>query len=763
MKKIFVFAVNFWLIFSFSLTPAISLAQEEGGPPADIQKGPSQEEISQFQQEIGAPPEAFASHGPTQMTADEVKSLPEDVKKYASESEMVALYCAMTRWKSGDFFSAMDALQNYMAPALEKVKALGVDVSVPNFLALKADGQKKVEAICSTKTVDEAESLAQEFRTWGQNDVQQKVDQELRTSLEEKIKVKSDGLKEKVQTEVQAFVDQETKVMEEEIKQKVDTLVESKKSQLESMAKSNPSGVQAVADSMRGQIDSEIQAFVDAKIKQMKDKIKTKVDEIVGPQKKQFEDVGAALSEAGSKIDEGVKAGRSQYEKYKEEAFVLRKKLVFSMLDKNLEEGLKQLEAASADIENAKKDDPTIQSVGEVKSALTQDRKILEDRLNAALDAGDDTAFEQALLDFKTKWEAYRTDMEKVAKQAIGKACTIALAQFGSSRTQIDKGLEQITGLQGRCANNASEECSLVNTFSDRFNTVSTKFTDIKTEIGLAEKMCQQPEVADRENLVALMKKIQDDAGDLKKYGQALEAEKNKAIANSAKDACAKALPQIRAAQSEIKNNDLVILQNNLNKCKGKSTDECKMVMELNQDFVRLTDQINRFNRNKDQAEKLCLGVSSESDMKKLVDALDGTKNEGASARLMAKQLQSKQAEKASDKAFCKPAMAEVSIGKSKMSTGLNDLSVNFSSCSKQKKKTSACTKVMTLSSKLEDARNQVKNVFNKADNLEAFCKKAGSGLPTDQTINYLKSFKDEGQRVEKLMEDLRSEVSAIK
>jgi len=581
--------------------------------------------------------------------------------------------------------------------------------------------------------------------------------------LENKIKVKSDQLQEKVQTEVKAFVDQETKTMEEEIKQKVDSLVESKKSQLEAMAKSNPSGVQAAADSMRGQIDSEIQTFVNGKISQMKEKIKTKVDEIVGPQKKQFEDVGKALSEAGSKIDGEIQTNRSKYEKYKDEAFALRKKLVFSMLDKNLAEGLKQLEAANADIENARKDDPTIKSVGEVKSALAQDRKLLEDKLNAALNAGDDAAFEQALLEFKTKWETYRADMEKVAKQAIGKACTNALAQFGAGRTQIDKGLGQISDLQKRCADNVSDECASVNSFSDRLNTISTKFSDIKTEMGLAEKMCQQPETADRENLLALMKKIQDDAVDLKKYGEALEAEKNKAIANSAKEVCAKVLPQLRAAQSEIKNNDLVILQNNLNKCKGKNTDECKMVMELNQDFVRLGDQVKQFNISNDQAEKLCLGALSESDMKKLTDALTSAKEQGEGARYMAKQLQSKQAEKASEKAFCKPAMAEVNIGKSKMSTGLNDLSANFSSCSKQKKKSNACTKVMALSNKLEDARNQVKNVFNKANNLEAFCKKAGNGLPSDQTVGYLKSFKDEGQRVEKLLESLRNELSAIK
>jgi len=53
---------------------------------------------------MGAPPAAFDHGGPPPVDTEEIRSMPEDVKQYASDQELVAIYCAMTKWKSGDFF-----------------------------------------------------------------------------------------------------------------------------------------------------------------------------------------------------------------------------------------------------------------------------------------------------------------------------------------------------------------------------------------------------------------------------------------------------------------------------------------------------------------------------------------------------------------------------------------------------------------------------------------------------------------------------------
>jgi len=757
MKKIFIFALNFCLVFNFSLTPIISLAQEEGGPPADVQKGPSAEELKQFEQEMGAPPAAFDHGGPAPVDTEEIKSLPADVKEYASDQELVAIYCAMTKWKSGDFFSAMDALQKYMVPAIEKVKALGIDIQTPDPGALKADGQKKLEAICSATTVDEAERLARDFQSWGQTEARDKMGTQMSQELDEKMKAKGDVLREKVQAEVKVFVDQETKTMEEEIKQMVDRLVESKKSQLESMAKTNPTGAQAAANNSRGEIDSQVQAFVNTKISQMKEKIKVKVEEIVGPQKKQFEEIGASLSEAGSKIDEEIKANRSKYDSYKEGAFSLRKNLVFKMLDKNLADGLAKLEAGSADIESARQKDPTIKSVAEIKASLAEDRKALDIKLNAALEAGDDAAFEQVLLDFKTKWEGYRTEMEKVAKQSLDKACAAATAQFGQGRTQIDTGIKQITDLQQKCVGTATDECASVNEFADRFGTILGKFNDIKTEMGVAEKMCAAPEQADKDSLMSLMKKIQADAEDLKTYGQALEAQKQKAIADSAKKVCDTALPQINAAQAEIQKNDMVVLKNNLDKCAGKNTPECESVNSLRGEYDKVTASVKEFVTDKAQVVKFCSASTGDSDLMQMQAVLSNLKQEGDEIRVAAKDLQAKQAEKASAKSFCRAISGSISMATTGLTGGLKDITSEQKSCAG--KTDEKCKVVNTFTSKFDTIKNNLNAALKKASKISTSCNTANTNPPSQDLIAKAESFKKDEADIKNAVDVLRAQI----
>lgn len=761
-KRFTIFITSLTLVFNFSLAPALAVAQNEGGPPEGIQQGPSAEEINQFQQEMGAPPTAFDHAAPPPVDTEEIKNIPEDVKQYANDQELVAIYCAMTKWKSGDFFSAMDALQKYMMPAIAKVKALGVEVDSPDPAAIKAEGQKKVDAICSAANVDEAAKLAREFQSWGQTEARDKIGNELSQNLDGKIKAKGDALRDKVNKDVKEFADQEAAAMQNEINDLVSKLVETKKAQIQAAAKSaGASGVNSLIAAARSDIEAQVQSLVADRTAKMKQKIQAKVDEIVGPQKKQFEDIGQALNEAGGKIDEEIKANRSQYDKYKSEAFTLRKALVFKMLDKNMTEGLKKLDEANADIEAARKEDPTIKSVSEVKAALAQDRQVLEGKLNAALESGDDMAFEQVLVDFKTKWEAYRTDMEKVAKQAVGKACAMAVAQFAQGRAQIDNGVTQINALQNRCLSNTSDECVSVNEFADRFSTILGKFSDIKTEMGLAEKMCQAPETADKTNLIALLKKIQSDAQDLKTYGQALEAEKQKAIADSVQKACSQSLPQLKAAQAEIQNNDLTVLKSNLDKCRGKNTPECQGVNALTDKYNVLAAAVSEFSAGKAQIEKFCASSQKADDLQEMSALLGGLKEQSKSLRLKAKELQAEQAEKASAKAFCRAVTGQLGIIKSGLTDGLNQTNYNQKACTS--KKDDKCQQVNSWGNKFDKIKQAIAATFSKISDIQAVCQKADTKPPSADLISKMESLKKDEADIKKMVADLKDEIDKIK
>ena len=172
--------------------------------------------------------------------------------------------------------------------------------------------------------------------------------------------------------------------------------------------------------------------------------------------------------------------------------------------------------------------------------------------MDSALETGDENAFQQALNDFKAKWQTIQANGEKAMEQSASKVCTIALAQFEKAKTQMDPGIKQIENLQKKCANSVSDECLKTNEFSSRFDSVVSKSADLKTAMALATTMCQNPQTSDRKNLVALMKKIQSDAEDFKIYGQALEAEKVSPSANCRGD-MRSGFATINAAETEIK------------------------------------------------------------------------------------------------------------------------------------------------------------------------------------------------------------------
>ena len=759
MKKIFVFFTSLSLLLGSLPMPLSALAAvmgDQGGPPAGVQNGPSAQEISQFEQEMGAPPTAFGS-APTQPDIASVQSLPVEIKQYASDKELVDIYCAMTKWKSGDFFSAMDALQKYMAPAIQQIKDLGVEIDMPDTAAIRAEGQKRIDAICSASTIGQAESLANDFQTWGQGEARDKFSNQLRQSIEEKMKNKGDQLRDKVRTEVKGFADSEAKAMQDELQQLVDKLVEQKKAAIEASAKSNPGGVEAMVAQAKNEVNAQVQTLVDQKTAKMKEAINAKVNEIIGPQKKQFEDIGQALNDVGGKIDQEIAANRGQYDQYKNQAFTLRKALVFNMLDKNMAEGLAQLDAGSVDIEAAREKDPTIKSVAEIKISLAEDRMVLETKLGAALEAGDDAAFEQILLDFKTRWESYRTEMEKVAKQSVGKACAAATAQFAEGRTQIDIGAKQIKDLQQKCAGVASDECLATNQFADRFNTILGKFSDIKVEMSVAEKMCAAPEQADKNSLIAVMKKLQTDAEDLKIYGQAMEADKQKALADSAQKICSQVLPQLNATQAEIQKNDMVVLKNNLDRCAGKNTEECQSVNALRGDYGNVVAAEKNFSASKEQVVKFCAGSANKDDLMQISAVLGNLKNQGDEIRSAAKTLEAKQAEKVSAKSFCKAVSGSIGMAVSGLMSGLKELTTSQSSCSG--KNDEQCQAVNSMSDKFTAIKNNINASLKKGNEINTACASADTKPPSDDLIKKAESFKKDEADIKNAAANLRAAI----
>ncbi len=418
---------------------------------------------------------------------------------------------------------------------------------------------------------------------------------------------------------------------------------------------------------------------------------------------------------------------------------------MLNILDKNIADGLAKLDAASADLAEAKKNDPTVQSAGEIQAALQQDRQALVAKLDAALEAGDENAFQQALNDFKVKWQAIQQNGEKAMQQSVEKVCTIALAQFNKANAQIDPGVKKIKDLQTKCANSVSEECVQANGFSSRFETITSKFADLKIEMSLATSMCKDPQNADRANMIALMKKIQSDAEDVKVYGDALNAEKDKMLTDTASQVCSQALPQLDAAENEIKKNDLTVLENNIAKCKGKTSEECNIVNGLTGDVSKLKNQISGFSANLQKAKSACSKAATEENMKTLADTLNMLKSDGDALRNIAQDLKAKQSAQMSAKILCRAVVPQLENAKQQIAGGISEInSINKAV-------------VNANSNKFNDFQKQAQATLGKITNINSMCANASATALDQSLVDAANNIKNDKDIFDKLVAELKA------
>lgn len=718
---------------------------------------PGDEQMKQFEKDFGGPPQSFPAPTIEKPQFEQPGTVPDEVKKYVSDKDLVSVYCAMAKWKSGQFFLAMDAVKKYVIEPSQQIKSdFGIDFSIPDIDAIKAEGERRVKGICDASTASEAEKLAADFADWGRNQNQSKFDA-MRVEMQDKLTAKGNALHDKIRTELQPFIDEQTSGIDAEMKTLADQIVEQKKAEITArlMASKTQPDINAVKSEITEAVTSTIQAKIEQKKSELQAKIQAKIQELSGPDIAKFQKIGDAFQNVSQNINDYIKANQSQYDQYKTQAFDLRKKLVFSILDKNIAEGMAKLDAASADLAEAKKNDPSVKSAEEIKAELQQDRKDLEVKLDAALASGDENAFQQALNDFRAKWEAIQLEGEKAMQQSVSKVCAIALAQFDKANAQMDPGVKKIKDLQAKCANSTTDECLKISQFSSRFETILSKFADLKTEMSLASGMCKNPDAADRANMIALMKKIQSDAEDVKVYGAALEADKTKMLAETTADICNRALPQLDAADNEIKKNDLTVLQNNVDKCKGKTTEECGAVNKLSGDLNGLKGQIASFDVNVNKAKSLCAAPSGEADIKTLGDTLNMLKSEGDVLRNSANDLQAKQSEKMNDKILCRAVVPEMESAKQEITGGLLQTNALQAGCAG--KSDARCSVINSNGDKFSALKNQTQTTLNKIASINSMCSNASADSLNPDLVSALDGIKGDKDIINKMIADLKA------
>ena len=737
----------FLLSLSLAVTGVtVALAQDEDGP--------SPEEIAQFEREFTPPVETGPSEDKIERPQfEEPGQVPAEIKGQVPEGELVAVYCAMTKWKSGRFFAAMDAMDSLVVPAMQKITELGIALDMPDPAAFRAEGQRRVEAICAAKDTDEADRLVRDFMKWGETEAFGKF-AAWRTQLRTKIDDFAAKMRADIKAQMDPFIEEQKVKIKAEIDAKAQELAAAKSASFKS-AQRPPTEAELAA--MKAEIRSQLQGLIDTKKAEVAAAARAKVKELMGDKGKNLEGAAAGFKGLEQKVNAAIAAGAAGYDKYKDEADSARKNVVLGLLDRSMENGLKELDARAAEIDEARKENPEMPSVGEVRSKLAEDRRALEAKLDAALRAGDEQAFQKALSDFRLRWENYRIEMEKAAQQSVAKICTVALAQFDKGRQQLAPGKAKIKALLDRCATDTSEECVRVNEFSGRLGTLAGKLDELALEMGAVEKMCLTPETADRQNLLALLKKLQADGEAVKTYGEALDAEKVKALAAGAKEMCDRALPQLKAAEVEMSGNDMRALKNKLAACKGKSTAECQAVLKLSPAYDQLAARMKKFLDQVVTFRAMCAG-DQLPDIERLSVVLEGLKAEGEAVRADVKILKAEVAAKASAKALCAAVGPQLDLARQGAAQGLQQLAAEQAAC--VGKTDERCKLLATFTAKLAALKQRIEAVGSKIKTIRDYCATASAETAPDAIVLAdLEQLRAEGQGIPAAVAALKAEI----
>ena len=608
------------------------------------------------------------------VNAQGLPQIPKDVREQVPEKDLIEVYCLMTKWKTGEFFAALDALDEVLIPALKELQDLGINVSIPEIDKYRSQGQAKLNEICSAQNYKAVQAAIEDFISFGQG-----VKQELgglNGSMAAQLKTKGNEMKAKVESELNVWVEQEKTNIEQELKSKADQSANQAKANLEQemSTKGFTTGEEAMAyaqsraSQIKATIESQINNLAEQKKKELETKANAKASEILGVDAEKFKAIGEKMQGIEGQINQVIENKKQDYEQYKVQAMAKRKGLILAVLDKNIESAANQIKEKEPLLKEAKLNDSSVKSSDEYITDLNQDKEILVEKIQAAVDEGDETAINSAVDEMKNKWDGIRQGLERdlAKRQSAKQIYSQAMEQISQAKPQVEKGLAQIEAAQKEIAEKKGEcdiaevpLCAEVETVFNQLSIAKEKAENLLERMNLVEQKYSQVteatplechyEVADygaadydtagcgenfaQEDILGLMISLRESGLEfqkemlaLKEKWQVNKAKLEEALAKKPKigEICSQALPKLASGQSQIEKGlgETKSIQDN---CQGSTEKKCELI-NTNLDKFNLAEQKGKALLDKiNSAENKC---RAKTDLKELVLFLKGFETE---------------------------------------------------------------------------------------------------------------------------------------
>lgn len=665
---------------------------------AQNQISPADKTKESFLREFGLPPEIFTDQLVTSETLSDIPGfIPDDVKRIFPEKDILKIYCAEIKWKTGNFFSTLDGLSARLTNFSGDLTAVGIEMPLPEVRDIRTEGQKKLQNICDSDSLSKAEKSSQEFYNWS-GEQKKIILEKLRSKAEEQIKIKEAEFKEKIKKDIEAFYAEQRNSSKEKIQKEIQKI---------SANKANG----------KAEIQSKVAELIKVQQAEMERKVRIKAEELLAGDS--LAKVVPALVQWEKGLAEEIAQNQKTYDQYKQEAFALRKEAVLKLADQNITAALAQLESAKGELEAEKDKSGKGKTYEEAKMELEDNLKQLGLTLEKAASQADSEILKEALHDFQKKWDVLRRSLGLKEKDATQKICAKALDQFKITEDKISSNLDKIGKILEICGGKAQPDCIKANTFADRLEVIRGKMKDLQTGIAFTREICGEAEKADQDVLAGLLNKILSDSYDLQKHAAAFEADKKRLSETSFSSICQGSLARIESAKREIEKNDYLLLKDYFYKCQKKEN-QCQENANLSQQFSSYTAEIKKFNELAKQGDSLCKSFSSGVKILELLASLGEIEKTGEQVRLLGKKIESEIFETKNKKIFCRSLMPQLFEARVKIGKDLEEIGSIETNC--KGKDAPKCVKALELASNTASIRNKSVELFKRIGEVWQSC-----------------------------------------
>lgn len=400
-------------------------------------------------------------------------TVPVAAREVLTQADLVSGVCAMAKWRAGEFFAAVDAVAATQPAAERALADAGIAYTLPNPQGFRDRGNAGIADICGAATVDE--SLARQQALIDVNTDMEAKYGALSEALGGAIKTYVDQKEGQIRAEINAFVDNERKKAETALSAEAEALAQryvadiraSAQAQLGGQAAAmgasgaSPAAITAamtariteLSASAQAEVEAKVQATLADRIAQSKARITEDANKMGDAIKEktmaQLKPVGDAFDRMSNEVRDRVNAARTADTPERRAATEIRVRLALKTADVFWEQARPTIEANRAELAAAKAAGTNALDADGIVALWQTQRAQLDQKLRAAMAAGDEAGFVAATLAFQRTWEEMAAAVDRVlGAWPPQRICDAARPGVEQARSQLSAALQQIKDAQ---------------------------------------------------------------------------------------------------------------------------------------------------------------------------------------------------------------------------------------------------------------------------------------------------------------------------